>query len=64
MEVEAGSPQIENSTDLNVRVGDTFTTKQYIYPLRPYEGDVIQEGRWGNSIRLGSTVKNQGNHRY
>ena len=61
-EVEAGSPQIENSTDLNVRVGDTFTTRQYIYPLRPYEGDVIQEGRWGNSIRLGSTVKNQGNN--
>ncbi len=60
-EVAAGSPQIENSPDLNIEIGDTFTTKQYIYPLRPYEGDVIQEGRWGNSIRLGSTVKDQGN---
>ena len=61
-EVEAGSPQIENSKDLNLNIGDTFETKKYIYPLRPYEGDVIQEGRWGNSIRFGSTVIDQGNN--
>jgi len=60
-EVAAGSPQIENSTDLTVNIGDTFVTKKYIYPLRPYEGDVIQEGRWGNSIRLGSTVTGSSN---
>ena len=60
-EVAAGSPQIENLTDLTVNIGDTFVTKKYIYPLRPYEGDVIQEGRWGNSIRLGSTVTGSSN---
>ena len=60
-EVETGSPQIENSTDLTINIGNTFVTKKYIYPLRPYEGDVIQEGRWGNSIRLGSTVTGSGN---
>jgi len=60
-EVEAGSPQIENSPDLTVNIGNTFVTKKYIYPLRPYEGDVIQEGRWGNSIRLGSTVTGSNN---
>ena len=60
-EVEAGSPQINNSTNLNVEIGNTFVTKKYIYPLRPYEGDVIQEGRWGNSIRLGSTVTGSNN---
>ena len=60
-EVAAGSPQINNSTNLNVEIGNTFVTKKYIYPLRPYEGDVIQEGRWGNSIRLGSTVTGSGN---
>ena len=60
-EVEAGSPQIENSPDLTVNIGNTFVTKKYIYPLRPYEGDVIQEGRWGNSIRLGSTVTGSSN---
>jgi hypothetical protein len=26
--------------------------------LLPFEGDVIQEGRWGNSIRFGSTITN------
>jgi len=60
-EVAAGSPQIENSSNLNLEIGSTFVTKKYIYPLRPYEGDVIQEGRWGNSIRLGSTVTGSDN---
>ena len=29
--------------------------------MLPFEGDVIYEGRWGNSVRLGSTVKNRPN---
>lgn len=37
--------------------GDTFKEKSNILPLYFYEGDHILEGRWGNSIRLGSTVK-------
>jgi hypothetical protein len=32
-----------------------FTEKSNIFPLYPFEGDVIFEGRWGNSIRFGST---------
>ena len=32
--------------------------EQVISPLQPYEGDVLIEGRFGNSIRLGSTGKN------
>jgi len=32
--------------------------EQVISPLQPFEGDVLIEGRWGNSIRLGSTGKN------
>jgi hypothetical protein len=35
--------------------GVTFKPK-VISPLQPYEGDVLMEGRWGNSIRFGSTV--------
>jgi hypothetical protein len=27
--------------------------------LQPYEGDIIYEGRWGHSIRFGSTVLDQ-----
>lgn len=61
-QIEAGSPQIENSTNLDVKIGNTFIPQSKIYPLRPYEGDVIYEGRWGNSIRFGSTVRDKGNN--
>jgi hypothetical protein len=37
-------------------LGKTFKERSNIHPLLPFEGDVIHEGRWGNSIRLGSTV--------
>ena len=46
----------DNSTD--IFLGKTFDEKTDIHSLLPYEGDVIYEGRWGNSIRLGSTVGN------
>jgi len=46
----------DNSTD--IFLGKTFDEKTDIHSLLPYEGDVIHEGRWGNSIRLGSTVGN------
>lgn len=31
-------------------------TDTKISPLQPYEGDILTQGRWGNSIRVGSTV--------
>jgi hypothetical protein len=42
-------------------LGETFFERDTINPLSPFEGDVIYEGRWGNSIRFGSTVKNRSN---
>jgi len=39
----------------NIVPGRTFKRKS-ISPLQPYEGDFILEGRFGNSIRFGSTV--------
>ena len=33
-----------------------FTDKTNIRPLQPYEGDVMFEGRYGQSIRFGSTI--------
>ena len=36
--------------------GKTFIEKPSIKPLLPYEGDIMVEGRFGNSIRFGSTV--------
>ena len=43
-----------NST--SIFLGNTFKEKSNIHPLLPFEGDYILEGRWGNSIRFGSTV--------
>lgn len=36
---------------------NTFVEKSDIHPLRPFMGDKIYEGRFGNSIRFGSTAK-------
>jgi hypothetical protein len=36
--------------------GNTFIERGNIKLLRPFEGDTIIQGRWGQSIRLGSTV--------
>jgi len=41
----------------SIKSGINFTTAS-ISPIQPYEGDLIYQGRWGNTIRLGSTVKN------
>ena len=42
----------------------TFKERMDIHPLLPFAGDTIYEGRWGNSIRLGSTAKSLDlNHR-
>lgn len=45
--------------DLNSKdpSGGIFTERTNIHPLNPYVGDSIIEGRWGNSIRFGSTIK-------
>ena len=50
----------DQSTEINL--GKTFKERGNIHPLLPFEGDVICEGRWGNSIRFGSTVKNTPNN--
>ena len=42
--------------DFNYPKGLYFPELEYIRPLKPFEGDIILEGRFGNSIRFGSTV--------
>jgi len=51
---------LDNPTQISL--GKTFVERSNIRPLLPFEGDVIYEGRWGNSIRLGSTVQNANNN--
>lgn len=55
-EIEAGSPNRSNPQNPNIfKPGTYFTEKSNIFPLYPFEGDVILEGRFGNSLRFGST---------
>lgn len=56
LEVDAGSSNKSAEENNNsFKPGTYFREKSNIYPLFPYEGDIIYEGRWGNSIRFGST---------
>ena len=55
-EIEAGSPNISTKQQTSLfKPGTYFTEKSNVYPLYPFEGDVILEGRFGNSLRFGST---------
>ena len=52
----------DESTEINFNRSinssqNTFNEKINIHPLLPFYGDVINQGRWGNSIRIGSTAK-------
>lgn len=49
----------DKSTEINL--GKTFIERTNIHPLKPFEGDIIYEGRWGNSIRFSSTIKTKEN---
>ena len=40
----------------DITLGKYFSEQLNIKPLLPYEGDMIIEGRFGNSIRFGSTT--------
>jgi hypothetical protein len=58
--IEAGSVRRVTDQDTDIELGKTFNENNVLNnrPLLPYEGDIIYEGRFGNSIRLGSTVNN------
>jgi hypothetical protein len=62
IETQAGSAKIITNNAKQVFLGSTFVEKPNIHPLLPFEGDIIYEGRWGNSIRLGSTVQSAPNN--
>ena len=55
-ETEAGVEVQTNEEDIEINLGNTFKERTGIRNLQPYEGDVLLEGRWGNTLRLGSTI--------
>lgn len=52
---------IDTKANDDYKPGKTFNLTT-ISPLQPYEGDVIVEGRFGNSIRFSNTVKIGGDY--
>ena len=50
----------DDSTDIDL--GEGFNEQINTHPLRFFAGDNLIEGRWGNSIRFGSSVLNNVNY--
>jgi hypothetical protein len=57
-QVTDGSTEINLNSPVNPSQ-NTFVEKTDIHPLMPYMGDVLMEGRHGQSLRFGSTAKSQ-----
>ena len=59
--IEDGQTRKSSTEEVNYSynsplIGGTFEERSNIHPLLAFAGDIITEGRWGNSIRLGSTA--------
>jgi hypothetical protein len=55
----------DTSLGINSSINQSQPSRQYktfeaskVNPLQLYEGDIVLEGRYGNSLRFGSTIKN------
>lgn len=48
--------KLTDRTDIKETIDPTFPERSDVFPIQPFSGDIIFEGRWGQSIRLGSTV--------
>jgi hypothetical protein len=62
--IQTTGGNVRRVTDQSTEIflGKTFIERSNIHPILPFEGDILYEGRWGNSIRIGSTVKNTPNN--
>jgi|TARA_B110000908_G_C10263855_1_gene461716 hypothetical protein len=56
-QTSAGSVRRVTDGGTEIELGNTFQEKISIRNLQPYAGDIIHQGRWGQSLRFGSTVK-------
>jgi len=62
IQTEVGNVRRVTDQSTEIFLGKTFKERSNIHPLLPFEGDMLYEGRWGNSIRIGSTVKDTPNN--
>ena len=59
-EIEDGNPNNPNNEIKETKLGNVFEDTGDIRNLYPQEGDIILEGRFGNSLRFGSTGRVDG----
>jgi len=59
-QIENGAYNVVDNNPINLDPNSSFVEKGDIHPLLPYIGDVIYEGRWGQSVRFSSTTKTTG----
>jgi hypothetical protein len=57
IQTQAGAVRRVEDGSSDINLGQTFKERSNIKPVKKFEGDVILEGRLGNSVRLGSTVQ-------
>ena len=62
IQTQAGNVRRVTDQSTEIFLGKTFFEGSNIHPLLPFEGDMLYEGRWGNSIRIGSTVADTPNN--
>jgi len=62
IQTETGNVRRITDQSTEIYLGRTFKERSNIHPILPFEGDIIYEGRWGNSIRIGSTVPDTSNN--
>ena len=55
-DIDSGETAPTEISDNEFALGEFFKRKRYIRQLKPYEGDLTIQGRFGNTIRLGSDI--------
>jgi hypothetical protein len=55
----AGNPNTANQDDTQTDLGEGFVEESGVSPLQPFLGDLLIEGRFGHSLRMGYTPQIQ-----
>ncbi len=56
-QTEAGSVRRVTDGGTEIDLGEDFNEKLEVRNLQPYAGDLIYQGRWGQTFRFGSTLQ-------
>jgi hypothetical protein len=54
--IDSGEEPPKEEKEETFSLGEFFTRNRLIRQLKPYEGDITIQGRFGNTIRLGSNI--------